>query len=395
MYGEIGMRNLALIVSPHSKAIGETYVLPRLAQQSLTGGSSYAFALFNVAGEWDHLGGRPDVLVIENPARGIMRLAPPMERLSPWWNYRIWLLFASMSIFVGLYIVLRRRSDITDVVARMATSAVAVLAKFSRFNVKFYASMAGVPLKSPLRSLTWPFLYSSFDRVVAPCASMIPSVAKLVRRSNDDFTVIPNAVLTSTMITEGSASRFPRQIELTELSICAVGRLTRQKGTDLLIRALPRLSFPCSLVLIGDGEDEGSLMRLATDLGVADRVEFAGRKSDPWKFAMKRGCNLFVMPSRWEGPGHTIIEALCWRFPSVVSDCPFGPEDSVSNGRYGSIFSSNDVGDLTDNLEAAFKNYDELRERAEEGSLQSDKYLPSSVWALWSALLKPNPNLAQ
>ena len=95
--------SLFLFVSPHSKKIGETYILPKFLRDNKK--SSIRFFLFNATGEWDHLSDA--TYVIENPMKFIVRFSPNIERFSPWLNYRIWLSFASISIFLGLIFKLR------------------------------------------------------------------------------------------------------------------------------------------------------------------------------------------------------------------------------------------------------------------------------------------------
>lgn len=105
------------------------------------------------------------------------------------------------------------------------------------------------------------------------------------------------------------------------LVVC-VGRLCRQKGQDVLLRAWGEIAerVPgARLVLVGDGPDAGRLRALAPD-----SVLFAGAVADavPWY----RAADLVVLPSRWEGMALAPLEAMSCGRPVVVTDVDGGRE---------------------------------------------------------------------
>jgi glycogen synthase len=95
--------------------------------------------------------------------------------------------------------------------------------------------------------------------------------------------------------------------------VLAYGRLTRQKGFDMLIAAFAELttSFPnVDLVLAGDGEDRETLETQARGLGLIGRVYFYGRATPDQIVHLLNGCRLAVVPSRWEPFGIVALEAM-------------------------------------------------------------------------------------
>lgn len=104
-----------------------------------------------------------------------------------------------------------------------------------------------------------------------------------------------------------------------------VGRLSQQKGLDLLLAAFERLrhAHP-DLRLVVVGPDfrgyEGQVRQMAEQLGVADRVVFTGVVSHQLKLAAFVDAELFVLPSYAENFGTVIIEALMCGLPVVISD---------------------------------------------------------------------------
>ncbi len=104
-----------------------------------------------------------------------------------------------------------------------------------------------------------------------------------------------------------------------QVLIGAVGRLTQQKGFDLLIRALALLKQEnVHVVLIGEGEESSSLKQLAAQLGVASRVHFAGYRRDVPQIL--GALDLYVQPSRFEGMPNALLEAMAAGCPVIASD---------------------------------------------------------------------------
>ena len=124
--------------------------------------------------------------------------------------------------------------------------------------------------------------------------------------------------------------------------IFSAGRLTHQKGFDVLIRAFAGSAFRKShrLVIAGEGADLEKLRKLAADLGIGDRLIFPGFQKNPW--AWMRRSDLYLLPSRWEGCPNALTEALACSVPAVASDCRFGPSELITHGSDGWLVSPED-----------------------------------------------------
>lgn len=133
--------------------------------------------------------------------------------------------------------------------------------------------------------------------------------------------------------------------------ILTVGSLKEQKNHPLLLRAFAMMARPdARLVLVGAGEQAG-LRALVGELGIADRVMFAGFHPDPTPFY--RTADLFVLSSDYEGFGNVIVEAMACGTPVVSTDCPSGPAEILENGRYGRLVPVNDPAALATAMQAA------------------------------------------
>jgi len=116
--------------------------------------------------------------------------------------------------------------------------------------------------------------------------------------------------------------------------IVSCGRLHRQKGFDLLVEAFADLDDArARLVILGEGPERDSLEALVRSKGVADRVLMPGFESHPEKWFAQ--ATIFVFPSRWEGFGHVLVEALAAGVPVVSAWAPHGPADILDDGETG------------------------------------------------------------
>jgi glycosyltransferase involved in cell wall biosynthesis len=99
-------------------------------------------------------------------------------------------------------------------------------------------------------------------------------------------------------------------------TIGSVGRLDRQKGYDVLLHALAALP-EAALLLVGDGPEREPLEALAGDLGVGERVRFAGWQAEPRRHLTT--FDVFALPSRFEGFPLAIVEAMLAELPVVAT----------------------------------------------------------------------------
>jgi glycosyltransferase involved in cell wall biosynthesis len=115
----------------------------------------------------------------------------------------------------------------------------------------------------------------------------------------------------------------------------SVGRLSEQKGYGYLLEAIPAVlaARPDTLfVLIGDGELRASLEKGSRQLGIADRVIFAG--SRPNARLYYPAFDLFVLPSLWEGLSAVVLESMASSVAVVGTDVP-GVRDLIQDGSTG------------------------------------------------------------
>jgi glycosyltransferase involved in cell wall biosynthesis len=133
--------------------------------------------------------------------------------------------------------------------------------------------------------------------------------------------------------------------------VLSVGRLDAMKRTDLLLRALARCRRPVPAVIAGEGPERARLEALAAELGVAGRVEFAGRVDDERLLALyARASAVFYAPFD-EDYGYVTVEAFRSGRPVVTTADSGGVLEFVRDGENGFVGAAGDAGSLGERLE--------------------------------------------
>jgi glycosyltransferase involved in cell wall biosynthesis len=107
--------------------------------------------------------------------------------------------------------------------------------------------------------------------------------------------------------------------------LVAAGRLSRQKGFDILLEAMALVRNEVrnsKLTILGEGDLRGELLAQRERLGLSEAVVLAGFQSNP--FAYFKHADLFVLSSRFEGLPLSLLEAMAAGAPVVATDCPGG-----------------------------------------------------------------------
>ncbi len=123
------------------------------------------------------------------------------------------------------------------------------------------------------------------------------------------------------------------------LTVGRMNRLERYKGHDRVVAALPELRRRCAAiryVIVGTGDDQPRIERLARELGVAELVRFAGHVPDERLRDYYRLADVFVMPSTGEGFGIVFLEAMACGCPVVGGDRD-GSVDALGGGELGRL----------------------------------------------------------
>ena len=176
---------------------------------------------------------------------------------------------------------------------------------------------------------------------------------------NINSVVVENGIVTKDFYTNSRNSS-------STVNIVQVGRLDHSlKGQDLLIEACYRLRCRgvsnFTLDIIGDGDSFEFLNSLILKYNCGDIIHLTGVKSQKFLRSHLGNYDLFVQPSRLEGFGLTIAEAMAAKVPVLVSNHE-GPMEIIESGNYGFFFENDNIESLVNILERLIANR-QLREQ--------------------------------
>ena len=194
--------------------------------------------------------------------------------------------------------------------------------------------------------------------------------------------IIPNAIRGRSFLGEPSARS-------TEPIILGVGRLARQKGFDLLLRAFAGTGLADQgwrAVILGEGEDRTALSQLSDQLGVSGSVEMPGHVTDVAGWITRSA--VFALPSRYEGFPNALLEAMQLGTACVSFDCPSGPRDLIDSGVNGLLIPAEDVDALTEALRQLALDQPLRQRLAHEAARVSETFAADRVYKLWTEALE-------
>ena len=151
--------------------------------------------------------------------------------------------------------------------------------------------------------------------------------------------------------------------------IICVGRLVDvHKGQSIIINAINILNQKTDLNFIvsfvGDGPDKLKFQELTKKLKLENNIKFLGNKSNEWVLNNLCEYDLFVQASRFEGFGLTVVEAMAAKVPVLITNVE-GHLEISDNGKYATLFKSEDPKDLAIKLIKLSNELEKLEKRVE------------------------------
>jgi glycosyltransferase involved in cell wall biosynthesis len=170
--------------------------------------------------------------------------------------------------------------------------------------------------------------------------------------------------------------------------VLAAGRLTWQKGFDLLIDAfvpIARERPDWQLRIYGSGNREQRLRRRILRHDVYNNVFLMGATQRLGEFMSR--ASLFALSSRYEGFGMVIVEAMSKQLPVVSFDCPRGPAEIIDPGRDGILVPPQDVAGMTQALRELIDDADKRSRYGAAAVEKARRYEIGEIGAQWESLL--------
>lgn len=192
------------------------------------------------------------------------------------------------------------------------------------------------------------------DRFVAMAPALVPEIIQHMGAAPDRVAVIEDPALAPGQFERLSA--IDREQDDQPRHLLSIGRLAGQKNQALMIRALAMAKvgggveteadqFAGTLTICGEGAQRQRLEQLASQLGIADRVTFAGHCRNVTPYLTE--ASALVLSSDYEGLPAVVIEALAAGLPVIATDCSAWIHAILHDGRLGILVPRGDVSALS------------------------------------------------
>lgn len=172
--------------------------------------------------------------------------------------------------------------------------------------------------------------------------------------------------------------------------VLSVGRLTFQKGYDMLLDAwttVYALHPDWTLTIVGSGEEHDTLQQQISRLGLTDTVELKAPTSQIQEEYLSS--SIYVLSSRYEGLPMVLLEAMRCGLPPVAFTCKCGPRDIISHQQDGLLVKEEDISGLADAI-CQLIEQPSLRKQMGEAAARKvqEKFQPGPIMQQWQHLFE-------
>jgi len=276
-----------------------------------------------------------------------------------------------------------RQSQPQVVISFIDTMNVLVLAATRGLDFPVVISERSDPAKHPIGAV-----WNRLRRWTYPSASRLVVQSQAARNffkslPGQKLCVIPNPILPLPAVEGETPYLSHRPV------VVNAGRLSREKGCDLLIRAFASLSgrYPdWNLLILGEGPQRSQLEALVAELGMQERISLPGRVKNPYDYFRKG--DLFVLPSRYEGLPNALCEALACGMAVVAANCSPGVAEVVKDGINGLLAEPENVDSLAAAMDKLMGGLARRVSLGEQAPLSAEPYNLKRVMALWEDLVR-------
>lgn len=356
------------------------------------GGAERVMAM--LANAWVSKGVKVTLITLADRSVDVYSLDPAIDRVD------LGLMGYSSNVFRALVRNVIRTRSLRSAVAScapdvvisfMTTTNLLTLLACRGFGCPLIVSERSFASKQPPRGV-WRLLYRPLYRLATEVIAQtqrgaVDLEAQVKRR----VLVIPNPLTPSQsgLTRQQTWTKMPSPVrEGNAHCVLAAGRLSMEKGFDLLIAAFSRIALhhpTWHLIIVGEGPERSALAAQVAALGLADRVHLPGFCDDPQ--ALMRRADLFVLSSRYEGLPNALLEAMATGCPCISFDCESGPAELIEHGVNGWLVPPADVAALAVALDQLIVDAS-LRERLGAAASEvGEKFSIEVILAQWNELI--------
>ncbi len=285
------------------------------------------------------------IKIIKLQKYDLVKFLPKLGKLKS----RISFLIIFITSFFGLKNILQKNKP-DFLIIHLITILPLILFFMFNFKTKCILRISGFPIMSPLRKFLWSFLLKKVDIITCPTKNTLQYMKNLKITDETKLKLLYDPAISIREI----AKKKVQNISNYNDDFIAVGRLTKQKNFEFLIRnfiEVVKINNGIKLSIFGDGEEKKKLTSLITKYNLEQNVTLRSFKQNIFPYMLKS--KSLVLTSDWEDPGFVLIESAICRTFLISSNCKNGPVEILDNNKAGLLFEKNE----SDDFVRAFKNF--------------------------------------
>lgn len=169
----------------------------------------------------------------------------------------------------------------------------------------------------------------------------------------------------------------------------ACGRITYQKGFDMLVKAAVSIKAKLpdwKINIYGNGEDKETLINEIKENNLEDYIIIHDPVNDIK--TVYGDSSIYLLPSRFEGLPMVLLESQAAALPAVCFDCPEGPADVLVENKNGFLVAINDIDEFAKKTIEIAQSKELWEKMSENAKSLSQRFAPESIFKLWDNLFK-------
>lgn len=268
-----------------------------------------------------------------------------------------------------------------DLIIGFITSANIIAALAAKRNrIPCLISERNNPLKNRI-TLFWRVLrkqiYPKADHLIVQTNDVKHIFIKMLNSKR--ITVLPNPI-------SSDLSKHRKPNVSREKIILSVGRLTSDKGHDIIIKAVNELNLSeWKVIFIGDGANKKKLNDLIKSYNLSHQIEILSDIKNIEDYYSK--ASIFVFASKTEGFPNVLLEAMHFGLPCISTDCDYGPADLITDGANGFLIPVDDQEKLIQKMDQLIKDDALQLSFSEQAKITTANYTSEKVALKWQALI--------
>lgn len=168
--------------------------------------------------------------------------------------------------------------------------------------------------------------FNHFDRIICQSQDMEDDIKSSYNVDDNKIVVINNPITDSFRLKENGTKS-------TIVQYITVGRLSKEKGYERILKLLSKLDFPYHYTIIGNGSEKNRIYALIEDLGLKEKITHIEYTKDVSKYLAKS--DYFLQGSFFEGFPNCLIESCAVGTPVIAFNVPGGTKEIIDNGING------------------------------------------------------------